>query len=99
MIDVVYADTANVLAKWHQLYDCLNTKPLPESRVEHLRLELLSEMAKALGYKDLQQTDIDKFYVPEQHSQNAQRVFEVQTEFLRVLKASKNMGEGKDEHY
>ena len=56
-------------------------------------------MAKALGYKDLQQTDIDKFYVPEQHSQNAQRVFEVQTEFLRVLKASKNMGEGKDEHY
>ncbi|MBN9588295.1 MAG: hypothetical protein BGN85_05570 [Alphaproteobacteria bacterium 64-11] len=95
VIDVVYADHPKVVERWHDLYDTLCTTNPPDSRVQHERLELLSEMAKALGYGGLQQTDIDKFYVPDAHAQQAARAFEVQTEFLRVLKASKNMAEGK----
>jgi hypothetical protein len=97
LIDVVYADHPKVVGLWHQMYDVFHTPPLNEEKVQHARLELLSAMAKALGYKALQQTDIDKFYVPQAHSDQAGRIYEVQSEFLRVLKASKNMGEGKDE--
>ncbi len=96
VIDVIYADHPKVVAHWHTLYDILCTAPLNEEKVQHSRLELLSAMAQVLGYKALQQTDIDKFYVPDAHAQQANRFYEVQTEFLRVLKASKNMSEGKD---
>jgi hypothetical protein len=96
VIDVIYADHPKVVGLWHTLYDILDTKPLNEAKLQHARLEMLSAMANVLGYKALQQTDIDKFYVPDAHAQQANRIFEVQTELLRVLKASKNMSEGKD---
>jgi hypothetical protein len=96
VIDVVYADHPKVVGKWHELFDVLNLVPYNQARMTHVSLEMMSEMAKVLGYKDLQQTDIDKFYVPEAHSGQAARNLEVQTEFLRVLKASKNMAEGNE---
>jgi hypothetical protein len=97
LIDVIYADYPKVVAKWHSLYDVVCTSPLNEAKFQHGSLELMSEIAKALGYKSLQQTDIDKFYVPEAHSKQAGRIYEVQTELLRVLKASKSMSEPKDD--
>jgi hypothetical protein len=97
VIDVIYADHPKIVGLWHTLYDVLSTTPLNEAKLQYSLLEMLSAMANALGYKALQQTDIDKFYVPDAHAQQASRVFEVQTEFLRVLKASKNMSEGKED--
>jgi len=96
VIDVIYADHPKVVGKWHELYDIVCTNPLNEAKFQHAVLEMMSEMAKVLGYRSLQQTDIDKFYVPETHAQQASRNFDVQTEFLRVLKASKSMSQGKD---
>jgi hypothetical protein len=57
---------------------------------------MLSKMATVLGYKGLEQTDIDKFYFPQAQADLDKRQQDVATEFLRVLKASKNFSEGND---
>lgn len=86
-IDVVFFDDPKVLDLWHRHYEglCnLSTMPNPQV-VQHLYLEMLFEMAKTLGYKSLQQTDIDKFYSPQIHGNQAELSHKCQTEFLRVL--------------
>jgi len=92
---VVFSDTPVVIANWHTLYAVLETKPWNNQRYTHAYLELMSEIAKCLGYKNLAQTDIDKFYAPEAHGTIATRQQEIQEELLRVLKASKDMGGGE----
>ena len=93
LIDVVYADDAKVLALWHRLYDLLCQKPegTDVEAKNHTYLDLLSEMAKALGYKNLQQTTIDKFYFPQDAGDNAQMQKELAAELLRVLKATHSL--------
>jgi hypothetical protein len=91
LIDVIYAKHPKVVHLWHELYDILYTKPFDETKRTHKYLELLSEMAKTLGYKSLSQTDMDKFYIPEVHLQWGQLSGELQMEFLRVLKATKSL--------
>lgn len=83
LIDVVFADDAAVLAKWHDLYGILNNAPQVGSEVHrHTYLEMLSEMAKALNFKKLQQTDIDKFYSPQVYAVQAA----TQQEFQNLAK-------------
>ena len=97
IIDVVFADNPKVVGLYHTLYNVLTTPPLDMVKLQHSRLELLSAMAASLGYKALQQTDIDKFYVPQAHTDQAGRQGDLQTEFLRVLKASKSFSKAADE--
>ena len=87
LIDVVFADHTKVVDLWHGYYDELHQKPDPlrtQTR-EHTYLEMLSEMAKVLGYKRLQQTDIDKYYSPQAHQNQLELNLKTQQEFLRVL--------------
>ncbi len=42
-------------------------------------------MAQSLGFPKLQQTDIDKFYVPGAHGKQADLNLKIQEELLRVL--------------
>jgi hypothetical protein len=85
VIDVVFADHQSVVARWHEYYDLLSQKePTPAQSYKYL--EMLSEMAKVLGFRSLQQTDIDKFYSPYVHGTQAQMLAETQAELLRVLK-------------
>lgn len=86
LIDVVYADHPKVVRLWHELYDILVQAPLNEQRRIHKFLELVSAIAYVLGYKNLTQTDIDKFYSPEAHGWILGTQWGVQTELLRVLK-------------
>src|SRR5262249_40368838 len=62
VIDIVYADSPTIIKHWHSLYDTLNDVPVNMQRYNHQYIELLSAMATALGYRSIQQTDIDKFY-------------------------------------
>jgi hypothetical protein len=48
-------------------------------------------MATVLGYRRLRQTDIDRFYAPQAHGTQAALTQELQTEFLRVLKATHSL--------
>ncbi len=87
LIDVIFSDSPQVVDRWHKYFDNLQEKS-PASvgeRRTHLYLELMSEMAKELGFDQLQQTDIDKFYVPQGHGDQADLNYKTQKEFLRVL--------------
>jgi hypothetical protein len=101
LIDVVYADNPNIVRQWHSLYDILIQGPLNMPRFNHQYLELLSSMATSLGYRSLQQTDIDKFYAPQALGDQFALNAEIQKESLRVLKATHSIafnpleGEGK----
>jgi hypothetical protein len=89
LIDVVFDDSPKVITHWHEYYDLLyQVKNWDESQKqrEHKYLELLSEMARSLGYRTIQQTDIDKFYIPRAHGEQAEANLEIQKEWLRVLK-------------
>ncbi len=87
LIDVIFEDSPTVLDRWHKYYDNLqDPSEVSRSSRNYKYLELMSEMAKELGYKKLQQTDIDKFYVAEVHGAQADINAECQREWLRVLK-------------
>lgn len=83
-IAVVFYDNRQVVDLWHKYYMLLGQPPAQER--EHTWLELLAAMAKDLRYPTLKQTDIDKFYVPQGHIDEADFQREVGTEWLRVLK-------------
>lgn len=85
LIDVVFADHPKVVALWHDLYVLLYTSPPQEQAKAHKYLELLSAMAIVLGFPHLQQTDIDKFYIPQVHIDSATAQAELQAQLLRVL--------------
>ena len=85
LIDVVFEKHRMVVNLWHEYYDLLCDSNKDQQTREHKYLDLLSEMAKALGYKELQQTDIDKFYSPVAHADQKELNHKVQIEFLRVL--------------
>lgn len=93
LIDVTFAGNRAVIDKWHEFYRELNwpKDQINWTQVGHLKLELLSEMAAALGYRRLPQTDIDRFYIPQAIMDQNVLAAEVQQEFLRVLKATKSL--------
>ncbi len=85
LIDVVFQDHDKVLQLWHEYYDLLCAKPLNLELVDHKYIDMLSEIARVLHYKKLKQTDIDKFYSPVAHGNQAELNYKTQTELLRVL--------------
>lgn len=85
LIDVVFSQHRQVVDLWHQYYDLLCQTPVNWHLAESKYLDLLSEMAKVLGYSDLSQTDISRFYSPIAHGNQAQLSISTQLEFLRVL--------------
>ena len=99
-IDIVFQDNKKVRKAWREYYDSLDERSQYNSDSNSFKLDLLSEMANALGYKDLKQTEIDRFYSPKyftnvQNSQNA-----LTSELIRVLSHSKSYAESlSDEEY
>lgn len=91
LIDVIFDGDAAVLAAWRNFYDYIHVRPMDMKQFEHRHIELLSEMAKVLGYRGLKQTDIDKFYSPQALGDEAARAFEIQLELLRVLKGTERL--------
>lgn len=86
-IDVIFSNHQNVINLWHEYYALLCQK-FDESNYEarsHKHLQLLTEMSKVLGYKKIQQIDIDKFYIPTAHGSQLEMSQKLQTELLRVL--------------
>lgn len=91
LVDVIFADSPKVIKAWHDLFDYFHIRPLDERQVDHKRTDLLSEMARALGYSAVQQIDIDRYYTPEAHSNESLRNYEMQIELLRVLKGTERL--------
>jgi hypothetical protein len=87
-VDVVFADSQNVKARWHEYYALLHQTP-GEPRT-HKWIELLTTMAKELGYKQLAQLDLDKFYVPQGHVDDADFQRKVGRQWARVLESTEH---------
>jgi hypothetical protein len=100
VIDVVFQDDRKVREAWKAYHDSLNNKSPHFASNNSYMLDLLSEMALSLGYKDLKQTEIDSFYNPQQFVDQNQMHNELMTENLRILRHSKNLAEPyTDEEY
>ncbi len=87
LIDVAFSDNQKILSLWHEYYQMLHQKPenLTNELLNQKFVELLSQIALDLGYKNIQQVDIDKFYTPVGHLNQFEYNVKLQTELLRVL--------------
>lgn len=85
-IDVVFADRPSIKALWHKYYALLSQQPGQER--DHTWLEMLSAMAQDLGYGSLTQTDLDKFYIPQGHVDDADFNRKIAMQWLRVLEST-----------
>ena len=100
VIDVVFQDDKKVREAWKAYHDSLNNKSPHFDSNNSYMLDLLSEMALSLGYKDLKQTEIDSFYSPQQFVDQNKMQNELLMENLRILRHSKNLAEAySDEEY
>jgi hypothetical protein len=93
LIDVVFQDDKRVRYAWKSYLDSLNPNSPHFQNNNSYALDLLSEMAISLGYNKLKQTEIDRFYEPQQFTNDYNLKSNLANEKLRVLKASKSYGE------
>lgn len=93
VIDVVFAEHPQVVQLWHEYYAGLVNPPANQNfqQREHTYLLMLSAMARSLGYRRLEQTDIDKFYSPQVHADQMALNYKCQTEFLPVLESTNRL--------
>lgn len=96
-IDVVFQDNKKVRAAWKEYLDSLNQKSSHFENQNSYKLDLLSEMAESLGYKQLKQTEIDRFYSPVYFGSQQSRQEILFNETLRVLMRSKSQAESFSE--
>ena len=99
-IDVVFQNNKRVRAAWRNYLDSLDQKSPHFPNANSYMLDLLSEMAESLGYKQLRQTEIDRFYVPVYFTSQQSQQDILFKEQLRVLMHSKSEAESfSDEEY
>lgn len=92
-IDVVFQNNKRVRRAWKEYFDALHPDSQHFQNSNAYKLDLLSEMASVLGYKDLKQTEIDRFYSPQYFGDQQETQNQIATEYLRVMKHSKNVAE------
>lgn len=92
-IDVVFQDDKKVRAAWRDYLDSLDQKSPHFDNSNSYKLDLLSEMAESLGYKQLKQTEIDRFYSPIYFGSQQTQQEVLFNELIRVLMHSKSEAE------
>lgn len=90
LIDVVFQDDKKVRKAWRDYLDSLNPNSQYYANNNAYLLDLLSEMAMSLGYKELRQTEIDRFYEPSQFAHDREAKENITSETYRVLLRSKS---------
>lgn len=106
-IDIIFQDSSKVRAAWRSYFDALHPNSQHNSTSNSFLLDLLSEMANNLGYQNLKQTELDRYYQPQSSInliESQELLYSYQLEVLkeqyRVLQHSKNSGDGfSDEEY
>lgn len=96
-IDVVFQDNKKVRAAWKDYLDSLNQKSSHFENSNSYKLDLLSEIAESLGYKQLKQTEIDRFYSPVYFGSQLSQQSVLTKEIIRVLMRSKSTSESFNE--
>ncbi|AZA78139.1 hypothetical protein EG347_11745 [Chryseobacterium sp. G0186] len=93
LIDIVFQSNKKVRTAWAAYYDALHPRSQHMDNIEAFKLDLLSEMANDLGYKDLKQTEIGKTYSPQAFRNRSDWDIKLQNEIYRVLSASKSFSQ------
>jgi Family of unknown function (DUF6680) len=93
VIDLVFHDKDSVRRLWREYFDMLNNQGLnnPQGFAQRSKknLELITEMAKSLGYgRAISHLDVDRVYYPVGAWAQTQKNQEIQDELLRVLKST-----------
>jgi len=91
-IDIMFHKDKKVIAAWKSYLESLNPESSSFQSHDNRLLDLLDEMAKSLGYKNLKQTTYADFYSPQQFSNQVVSQQELYNEVMRVLKNSTNFG-------
>lgn len=94
LIDVVFHNKKEVRRLWKEYFDMLHNQGLMNppgyAQWNKKKLELITEMAKVLGYgKEITHLDMDRVYSPVGLTEQTQRTNLLIDELLRVLKATK----------
>ena len=85
LIDVEFANNRRVVELWHEYYNLICQPQVNWGSAYHAYLDLLSAIAKSLGYRELSQTDIDKVYNPQGYAELFDLDWKTRIELLRVL--------------
>lgn len=94
LIDVVFKKNDEVRKLWKDYFEmlCRPRASSPEQDVSRAKyLDLLSAIAKDLGYSRIQQTDIARFYVPQYHEDEFGWAIRFRKELLRVLENTQHV--------
>lgn len=93
LIDVVFKENKEVRGLWKDYFAMLCRPPIePEVEIRRATyLNLLSAMADDLGYSNLQQTDISRFYAPQFYEDEFAWGRQFRTELLRVLENTQHI--------
>jgi len=92
VIPIYFANNKKILSMWYQYYNLLNeTGDNIDKMRGHAYLELLSGIALSLGYKNLQQTDIDKYYFPKIIESESQKINELFDDLLRIAQNTERL--------
>jgi len=75
---------------WRAYFDSLHQKSQHFENQNSFQLDLLSEIAKDLGYKDLKQTEIDRVYTPQHWGDKFDAELLMNKELYRILQKSKS---------
>ncbi len=97
LIDVVFHHQKGVRVKWAEYFESLNNPGLNDANGALIRLgkynDLLSAMAIVLGYgRDFGFAELTRVYSPQLMATANQIQSETAVEWLRLLKASENLG-------
>ena len=94
MIDVVFLKNKTIRTLWKEYFSMLSndglSNPVGWTQREHKNLEMLTEIAKVLGYsKKLTSLDIERVYFPIGLKDQLESNAEISNELKRLLKESK----------
>jgi hypothetical protein len=93
LIDVVFYNAPRVRALWHEYFGMLNNaglnNPLGIAQRQKKNLEMITEMAKVLGYGDaITHLDVDRVYYPIALEERARRDATITDGFAKLLETA-----------
>jgi len=72
-LEIVFHGNKEIITIWHEYYDLLTSETKNEEKLNRKKLQLLSAIGRDLGYSNIQQVDIDKYYAPESWAASFQK--------------------------
>ncbi|MCQ2369585.1 MAG: hypothetical protein MJ007_03800 [Paludibacteraceae bacterium] len=97
VIEIVFQDDKQVCDDWKEYHSSLNVNSPNYNQQQAFRLQMLSDMAKSLGYKSLKQTDIANVYKPKSLKNRKKIKEQTEVELLRILLHSKDLASSMTE--